>query len=97
MHGSLRRGFCVNTGPLLDPGGIFITCTSPKFMSQHVCETALWLSRLILASQADHHTCKKTKNKPAAQAAGADPSQCNFTKICPFSKMTVSFEPLMQF
>ena len=38
-------------------------------------------------------------NKPAAQAAGADTSQCKSTntQIHPFSKMAVTFEPPMRF
>jgi hypothetical protein len=37
------------------------------------------------------------KNKPAAQAAGADPSLPPIGKIHCFSKMAVTFDPLMGF
>ena len=42
--------------------------------------------------------CEKLlfKKNPVAQAAGADPSQCNYTKmqIYLFTKMTITIEPV---
>ena len=60
----------------------------------------LQINKTDIADSKKNRPCGRfSENKPAAQAAGADPSLSKSTnrKSHPFSKMTVTFEQLMRF
>ena len=61
-------------------------------------ETILMLTKWQRSNTKSLGGTSTLENRLAVQAAGADPSQCNFTnRQKKITKMAVTFEPLMRF